>query len=120
MKRVPSPPPTAEGPGKDAPEPDVRQAVPQLRQESAIAGGPTPASQFKEAWVIFFILGIIMINYPFIHIFNKSDTLFGIPLLVLYFILGWPLSILVIYLFTRHLSNLTKGPPEAGGGSGGE
>ena len=24
----------------------------------------------KETWVIFFILGIIMMNYPFIHIFD--------------------------------------------------
>lgn len=119
MKRAPSPPPTDEGPGKNAPEADGRQAVPPLRQECATAGGPTPSSQFKETWVIFFILGIIMINYPFIHIFNKSDTLFGIPLLVLYFLLGWPLSILVIYLFTRRVSNLTKEPPEAGE-SGGE
>lgn len=120
MKRAPSPPPTDEGPGKDLPEADGRQTVPPLRQERGTAGGSTPSSQFKEAWVIFFILGIIMINYPFIHIFNKSDTLFGIPLLVLYFLVGWPLSILVIYLFTRRVSNLTKEPPEAGGESGGE
>ena len=120
MKRAPSPPPTAEGGGKDATTADGRQAVPPLRQECAMDGGQSPSSHFKEAWVIFFILGVIMINYPFIHIFNKSDTLFGIPLLVLYFLLGWPLSILVIYLFTRHVSNLTKGPPETGGGSGDE
>lgn len=120
MTREPSPPPTAEGSGKDAPPSDRRQAVSTVRQECAMTGGQSPSSQFKEAWVIFFILGIIMINYPFIHIFNKSDTLFGIPLLVLYFLLGWPLSILVIYLFTRRVTNLTKEPPETGGGSGDE
>lgn len=120
MTRVPSPPPTAEGSGKDTPASDGRQSVPPLHQECAMAGDQSSSSQFKEAWVIFFILGIIMINYPFIHIFNKNDTLFGIPLLVLYFLLGWPLSILVIYLFTRRVSSLTKGPPEAGGGSGDE
>lgn len=61
------------------------------------------ADHLKEAWVLCFILGVIMLNYPFIHIFNKENALFGIPALVLYFLLGWPVSIVVIYLFTRSL-----------------
>jgi len=56
--------------------------------------------QLRESWVIFFILGIIMLNFPFLHIFNKSDTLFGFPLLFIYFTIGWAVSIFVIYLFT--------------------
>lgn len=56
--------------------------------------------QLRESWVIFFILGIIMLNFPFLHIFNKSDTLLGFPLLFLYFTVGWAVSIFVIYLFT--------------------
>jgi hypothetical protein len=56
--------------------------------------------QLRESWVIFFIMGIIMLNFPFLHIFNKSDTLFNFPLLFLYFTLGWAFSIFVIYLFT--------------------
>ena len=56
--------------------------------------------QLRESWVIFFIMGIIMLNFPFLHIFNKSDTLFGFPLLFLYFTGGWAFSIFVIYLFT--------------------
>jgi hypothetical protein len=57
-----------------------------------------------------------MMNFPFLHIFNKSDTLFGFPLLFLYFTGGWAISIFVIYLFTlaiRQNSNGqhgTKGP----------
>ena len=57
--------------------------------------------QLPESWVIFFIMGIIMMNFPFMHIFNKPITLFGFPLMFLYFFIGWPVSILVIYLFTR-------------------
>lgn len=64
---------------------------------------PHQSSHFKEAWVIFFILGIIMLNFPFIHIFNKTTTFLGFPLLILYFFLGWPASILLIYLFTRKI-----------------
>ena len=57
--------------------------------------------RLRESWVIFFILGIIMMNYPFIHIFNKPDRFFAVPLLLLYLQGGWLVSIAVIYLFTR-------------------
>ena len=60
--------------------------------------------RLREAWILFFILGVVMLNYPLLHIFNKPTTFFGIPLLILYFLLGWPASILVIYLFSRSLS----------------
>jgi hypothetical protein len=53
----------------------------------------------KEAWVIFFILGIIMMNFPFLSIFNKTTNLFDIPLLYCYLYGGWFVSILVILLF---------------------
>lgn len=59
--------------------------------------------QLKESWVIFFILGVVMMNYPFINIFNKDKLLFNIPLLFLYFMVGWPISIYFIYLFTKAL-----------------
>lgn len=57
--------------------------------------------RLRESWVIFFILGLVMMNYPFIQIFNKTDRIFAIPLLYLYFVGGWAISIVVIYLFTR-------------------
>jgi hypothetical protein len=40
-------------------------------------------------------------NYPFIHIFNKVVLVLNLPLLYLYLMVGWPLSIFVIYLFTK-------------------
>lgn len=61
--------------------------------------------QIREAWVLCFLLGIIMLNFPFIHIFNKEMTFLGIPLLFLYLLVGWPTSILVIYLFCRTLGD---------------
>jgi len=57
----------------------------------------------KDAWVIWFVLGVVMLNYPFLHIFNKSTLIFGIPLTILYFFIGWPASIFVIYLFSIYL-----------------
>jgi hypothetical protein len=59
----------------------------------------------RDAWVLFFFLGIIMLNYPFLEIFNKTVSIMGIPLLVAYFFVGWPLSILVIFLFSRSLTD---------------
>lgn len=56
--------------------------------------------QLRESWVIFFIMGIIMMNFPFMHIFNKADLLFGFPLMYIYLTGGWAVSIFVIYLFT--------------------
>jgi len=36
-----------------------------------------------DAWVIWFLLGVVMINYPFLHIFHKNVLVFGIPLTIL-------------------------------------
>lgn len=68
----------------------------------------------KESWVIFFVLGLIMLNYPFLHIFNKSVTIFGLPLMFIYITGGWFISILVIFLFSQSikLKEPHSGDPE--------
>ena len=58
-------------------------------------------SSIKEAWILCFILGLVMINFPFIHIFNSAQPIFGIPKLVLYLFIGWPVSIAVIAVFVH-------------------
>ena len=68
--------------------------------------------QFREAWLLFFILGVVMINFPFLVIFSKPLSIFGFPLLFLYFFVGWPLSIVVIYAFCRWLAHRDDGPDE--------
>ena len=60
-------------------------------------------SSIREAWVLCLILGLVMINFPFIHIFNTEQLIFGIPQLVLYFFIGWPISIAVIWFFVRYM-----------------
>jgi len=65
---------------------------------------PNPI-RLREAWVLCFLLGGVMLNYPFLQIFNKTSAAFGIPLLFLYFFFGWPVSIFVIYLFVRYLKS---------------
>lgn len=66
--------------------------------------------QLRESWVIFFILGIIMMTFPFLHIFNRPILVFGMPLLFLYLTIGWFVSIVVIYIFmiaSRHANRTT-------------
>ncbi|MBI5656830.1 MAG: hypothetical protein HZC44_08445 [Geobacter sp.] len=65
--------------------------------------------RLKESWVIFFLLGIIMMNVPFIGIFNKPVTIFGVPLLYLYLQLGWLVSILFISIFTKSIDQSDDG-----------
>jgi hypothetical protein len=61
-------------------------------------------NQYRQIWLIFFFLGVIMLNFPFLQIFNRIETFFGIPILVLYLFCGWPISIVVIYFFARTIS----------------
>jgi hypothetical protein len=53
-------------------------------------------------WIFFFCCGFVLINYPFIRIFDKPIFIFKIPLLYFYFFIGWFLSILVIFLFAKY------------------
>ena len=57
--------------------------------------------QLPESWIIFFIMGMIMMTFPFLNIFNKPLTLFGFPLMFIYLMGGWVFSIFVIYLFMK-------------------
>ncbi|MCD6187659.1 MAG: hypothetical protein J7K09_05785 [Desulfuromusa sp.] len=72
-------------------------------------------SSIREAWVLCLILGLIMINFPFIHIFNTEQLVFGIPKLVLYFFTGWPISIVVIFFFVRYTGKESPDSVDMGG-----
>jgi hypothetical protein len=61
--------------------------------------------KLKDTWVICFVLGLIMMNYPFLSIFNKAALSFDIPLLYLYLLVGWLFSIIIVYLFSRAASH---------------
>ena len=69
-------------------------------------------NSIREAWILCLILGMIMINFPFIHIFNSEQPIFGIPKLVLYFFIGWPASIAVIWFFARYVEKDSQNSSE--------
>lgn len=56
-----------------------------------------------ETWVIFFLAGIVTMNYPFVTIFDKPLIVAGVPLLFLYLSGGWLISIFVIALFVASI-----------------
>lgn len=66
-----------------------------------ISGRVMHRLQLQESWIIFFIMGIIMMTFPFLHIFNKPAMIFGFPLMFIYLMAGWAFSIFVVYLFMR-------------------
>ena len=69
-------------------------------------------TRLRQWWWVAFALGVLMINYPFLHIFNRPALLGGIPLLFLYFILGWAVSVAVIALYAWALSRAPPDPEE--------
>lgn len=66
-------------------------------------------SKLRQWWIIGFILGATMINYPFLQVFNRPTFLWGFPLLFLYLFVGWFASISVIGLYAWSLKRL---PPD--------
>lgn len=61
---------------------------------------PQRQFQLRDTWFVFFTLGIILINFPFLGIFNKPLAILGFPLLFVYLFVGWIFSIAVIVLFS--------------------
>lgn len=70
--------------------------------------GGWSASKLRQWWWIAFVLGVLMINYPFLHIFNRPIRVFGFPLLFLYFIIGWSVSIAVIGVYAWALRRVAR------------
>lgn len=81
-------------------------------RSSRITDGVLKRLKLTDSWVICFVLGFIMMNYPFISIFNKPSRPFDIPLLYLYLLLGWIFSIFIVFLFSRAERHKSHGKEE--------
>ncbi|MBI5446481.1 MAG: hypothetical protein HY900_35360 [Deltaproteobacteria bacterium] len=73
------------------------------------AGRATDRAKLRQWWLIGLVLGALMINFPFLQIFNRQVSLGGFPLLFLYLTLGWGAAIAVIALYAGILGRL---PPD--------
>lgn len=57
-----------------------------------------------QAWCrICFVLGLLLINYPILQLFNQSVSLRGFPLMVVYLMGVWLVGIIVLFILTRFL-----------------
>jgi len=48
-----------------------------------------------------FLLGLLLFNYPLLHLFNLPMLAFGIPVLYLYLFTAWSLIIFLILMISR-------------------
>ena len=55
--------------------------------------------------VAVFLLGCVLLNYPILFLFNRRESIFGIPLLYLYIFTAWAFLIgLMAYVIERRRS----------------
>lgn len=59
----------------------------------------------RDWWLILVIVGVVVLNYPFISIFNKQAYIFGLPIFFIYLYLGWIISIFIIFLYVKLLND---------------
>ena len=81
--------------------------------------GSSRKDRTRGALLFGLLLSIVVFNYPFILMFNRSRLVFGLPLAILYLLGGWLLFIGGIYLFVRRLDrhNGSEAPRDDDGGS---
>jgi hypothetical protein len=54
-----------------------------------------------ERLALTFLVGVLLINFPILAIFNRADRLGGIPVLYLYLFAVWTLAIVAAFLVGR-------------------
>jgi len=65
---------------------------------------PSTSDRQRGSWLFLSTLFVVLFSFPLLQVFNRNTLVFGIPLLVLYLLLGWLLFIGCIYRFTRRLN----------------
>ncbi|MBP6447356.1 MAG: hypothetical protein KA341_11160 [Saprospiraceae bacterium] len=53
----------------------------------------------ESRWAVF-IIGLVLINFPLLSIFNKSEFIFGVPLTYFYLFSLWLSMIIFTYIMT--------------------
>lgn len=63
--------------------------------------------------VALFALGWLLFNFPLLALFNKAETVFGIPVLYAYLFFTWALFIgLLALIAERRAARMDRAPPE--------
>jgi len=48
-----------------------------------------------------FLLGMLLFNFPLLHLFNRPVVVLGVPVLYLYLFAAWSLIIFLILMISR-------------------
>lgn len=48
-----------------------------------------------------FLLGMLLFNFPLLHLFNRPVLALGVPILYLYLFIAWSLIIFLILMISR-------------------
>lgn len=54
-----------------------------------------------ERLVLLFLVGLLLINFPLLAIFNQSATVAGIPILYVYLFGVWAAGIMAVFALSR-------------------
>ena len=55
----------------------------------------------RERLILIFLVGVLLVNFPILAIFNRSLTVGGIPILYLYLFGVWAAGIVAVWLMAR-------------------
>lgn len=54
-----------------------------------------------DFWILLFVLGIFLLNWPLLSLATGTSRIFGYPLILVYILVVWLIIILWAYLFER-------------------
>ncbi len=54
-----------------------------------------------DFWILLFVLGIFLLNWPMLSLATGESRVFGYPLMLVYILVVWLIIILWAYLFER-------------------
>lgn len=57
-----------------------------------------------EFWILLFVLGTVLLNWPFLSLASPDDKVFGYPVRLVYLAVAWLLIISWAYLIDRRRS----------------
>ncbi len=62
-----------------------------------------PVQKPKEIWLLSIAVGMVILNFPFIQVFNTQGFFFGMPTLIVYIFFVWSLLIIALIVFLHIL-----------------
>lgn len=54
--------------------------------------------RIRERLVALFLVGVLLFDYPLVHLFVPTDRVWGIPVLLLYLFISWGVLIALVAL----------------------